>query len=455
MEKTSPGLVEIKNYDELKRIITNSQPADIAEAIHNLNEADQVNIFRIIPIKQAVSVFEFLDFDIKKELINKLDHEQAAYILNEMSPDDRTAFLEYLSPKILKPLLLLLSDEERKVTLTLLGYPDESVGRLMTPDYITVNPEWNIEQTLEHIRNNVRHSETLDAIYVVNENGVLIDDLKIRDILFQQLNIKIRDIMDIRYESLHANQDQEEAVKLFWKYHRTALPVIDEKSKVLLGIVTIDDILQVLKKEDTEDIQKLGGVEALDEPYLQISPLKMIKKRAGWLVILFLSEMLTATAMGFFEDEISKAVVLALFVPLIISSGGNSGSQATTLIIRAMALGEVRLRDWWRVMRREFRSGFFLGLILGVIGFFRIMIWTFFSNIYGPHWILIALTVGCSLVGIVLWGSLSGSMLPFILKKAGLDPATASAPFVATLVDVTGLIIYFTVALLFLKGTLL
>jgi magnesium transporter len=261
--------------------------------------------------------------------------------------------------------------------------------------------------------------------------------------------------LDHNFESLHANQDQEEAVKLFWKYHRTALPVIDQDGKVLLGIVTIDDILQVLKKEDTEDIQKIGGVEALDEPYLQISALKMLKKRAGWLIILFLSEMLTATAMSFFEDEISKAVVLALFVPLIISSGGNSGSQATTLIIRAMALGEVKLRDWWRVMNREFKSGFLLGLILGSIGFLRILVWSLFSTIYGPHWILIALTVGCSLVGIVLWGSLAGSMLPFILKKAGLDPATASAPFVATLVDVTGLIIYFSVALIFLKGTLL
>jgi magnesium transporter len=455
MENQFSLLSDSTDLNQLNEIIAKAQPADIAEAIHDLREDNQKEIFNIIPIKKAVAVFEFLDFDIKKNLINKLDHERSAYILNEMAPDDRTAFLEYLSPKILKPLLLLLSEEERKITLTLLGYPNQSVGRLMTPDYITVNPEWNIEQTLEHIRLNVKHSETLDAIYVVDLNGMLVDDLKTKDILLHPLATRIQDVMDRNYEFLFADQDQEEAVQLFWKYHRTALPVIDRDGKVLLGIVTIDDILQVLKKEDTEDIQKIGGVEALDEPYLQISPLKMIKKRAGWLIILFLSEMLTATAMGFFEDEISKAVVLALFVPLIISSGGNSGSQATTLIIRAMALGEVRIKDWWKVMRREFRSGFFLGLILGSIGFLRILIWTLFSNIYGPHWILIALTVGCSLVGIVLWGSLSGSMLPFILKKAGLDPATASAPFVATLVDVTGLIIYFSVAFVFLKGTLL
>jgi magnesium transporter len=440
---------------ELNKIILKAQPADLADAIQHLKENKQIDIFKIIPLKKAVAVFEFLESDVKKKLINKLDHEHAAYILNKMSPDDRTAFLENLSPKILKPLLLLLSDKERKVTLDLLGYPNKSVGRLMTTDYITISSEWTIEQVLENIRNNVKHSETLDAIYVVDESGVLVDDLKIKDILLQPLNVKVKDIMDYSFESLHANQDQEEAVKLFWKYHRTALPVIDRNDKILLGIVTIDDILQVLKKEDTEDIQKIGGVEALDEPYLQISALKMLKKRAGWLIILFLSEMLTATAMGFFEDEISKAVVLALFVPLIISSGGNSGSQATTLIIRAMALGEVKLRDWWRVMNREFKSGILLGLILGSIGFLRILVWSLFSNIYGPHWILIALTVGCSLVGIVLWGSLSGSMLPFILKKAGLDPATASAPFVATLVDVTGLIIYFSVALVFLKGTLL
>jgi magnesium transporter len=248
--------------------------------------------------------------------------------------------------------------------------------------------------------------------------------------------------------------DQETAVAVFRKYDRTALPVVDLNG-MLVGIVTVDDVLDVVEEEATEDIQKFGGLEALDEPYVSTPLLAMVKKRATWLVILFLSEMLTATAMGFFEDEIAKAVVLALFVPLIISSGGNSGSQAATLIIRALALGEVKLRDWWMVMRREIYSGILLGLILGAIGFLRIAAWSAFSDIYGPHWILVGLTVGISLVGIVLWGTLAGSMLPFVLKRFGADPATSSAPFVATLVDVTGLLIYFTVAVLLLRGTLL
>jgi magnesium transporter len=249
-------------------------------------------------------------------------------------------------------------------------------------------------------------------------------------------------------------QDQEEALEIFRKHDRTALPVLDEEG-LLFGMVTIDDMLSVQKEEDTEDIQKLGGTEALDEPYLTIPIMGMVKKRAGWLVILLLGEMLTASAMGFFEDEIAKAVVLTLFIPLIISSGGNSGSQATTLIIRAMAVGEVYLSDWWHVMRRELIAGSMLGLILGAIGFLRIWVWTMFTDVYGPHWVGIGLTVSFSLVGVVLWGSLAGSMLPIMLKRLKLDPATSSAPFVATLVDVTGLVIYFSFAFLFLRGTLL
>jgi magnesium transporter len=324
----------------------------------------------------------------------------------------------------------------------------------MSPDYIIVQEEWTIEEALKHIRQFKIASDTLDAVYIIDQNGILKDDLRIAELLLASPEKKISDLMDNNFISLKVNQDQEVAVKIFSKYHRAALPVTDDLN-FLVGIVTIDDILHVSKQEDTEDIQKIGGMEVLDAPYLEVSILKMVQKRAGWLVILFLSEMLTATAMGFFEDEIAKAVILALFVPLIISSGGNSGSQATTLIIRAMALGEVRIKDWWKIMRRELASGLLLGVILGTLGFFRIFAWTFFTNIYGAHWNLIALTVGFSLVGIVLWGSLTGSMLPLILKKLKFDPAASSAPFVATLVDVTGLVIYFTVAMVFLKGTLL
>jgi magnesium transporter len=324
----------------------------------------------------------------------------------------------------------------------------------MTPDYISVRKEWTVAESLDYIRTHGMDSETLNVIYVVDDRGLLIDDIRIRELLLSSPDRRISDLMNENFVALQANDDEESAVNVFSKYNRVALPVIDS-SGTLLGIVTIDDVLSVAQKESTDDIQKFGGVEALDEPYISMPLLRMVKKRAGWLVILFLSEMLTATAMGFFQDEIAKAVVLALFVPLIISSGGNSGSQAATLIIRAMALGEVKLKGWWRVMRRELLSGLMLGSILGFIGFMRIALWSAFSPIYGPHWPLVAMTVGTSLVGVVLWGTLSGSMLPFVLKRLGADPATSSAPFVATLVDVTGLVIYFSVAVAFLSGTLL
>ena len=324
----------------------------------------------------------------------------------------------------------------------------------MTPDFVSVRKEWTLRHVLDHVRAHGRDSETLNVIYVVNGNNRLIDDLRIREILLAPLHAVVSDLCDNRFVSLNATDDKKEAVKVFRQYDRTVLPVIDSHGR-LVGIVTLDDVLDVAEEEATREIQKFGGLEALDEPYMSTPLLEMIRKRATWLVILFVGEMLTATAMGYFETEIKRAVVLALFVPLIISSGGNSGSQAATLIIRALALGEVKLRDWWRVMRREVLSGLLLGLILGTIGFLRIALWSAFSSLYGEHWMLVGLTVSCSLLGIVLWGTLTGSMLPFILKRLGMDPATSSAPFVATLVNVTGLIIYFSVALVILHGTLL
>jgi magnesium transporter len=324
----------------------------------------------------------------------------------------------------------------------------------MTPDYIAVRNEWSVREVLDFVREKGKDSETLNVIYVVDEKGLLIDDIRIREFLLSPLERKVSDLMNENFVALRPTDDQETAVGAFSKYSRVALPVVTDDGH-LVGIVTIDDVLTIAEEEHTEDIQKFGGVEALDEPYTTISLGRMVKKRATWLVVLFLGEMLTATAMGFFENEIAKAVVLALFVPLIISSGGNSGSQAATLIIRAMALGEVTLKGWWLVMRRELLSGLMLGTILGAIGFLRITVWSLFSNIYGDHWLLIAWTVGTSLVGVVMWGSLAGSMLPFLLKRLGADPATSSAPFVATLVDVTGLIIYFSVAVMILSGTLL
>jgi magnesium transporter len=351
-------------------------------------------------------------------------------------------------------LVALLNPEERAIAQTLLNYPEDSIGRLMTPDYIAIRADWTVQDVLNFVRANGEDKETLNVAYVIDDKGKLIDDIRMREFLLAPLTKRVSEMMDENYVSLPVRANKETAVELFKKYNRTALPVTDSEEH-LVGIVTVDDVLKVAEQTATEDMQKVGGMEALDEPYMDISLLRMVKKRAGWLIILFVGEMLTATAMGFFENEIAKAVVLALFVPLIISSGGNSGSQATTLIIRAMAIGELTMAMWWRVMRREFISGFLLGCILGVIGFLRIAGWSLFSDIYGEHWLLVATTVGFSLVGVVLWGSLIGSMMPFILRRFGADPATSSAPFVATLVDVTGLLIYFSVAFLILRGTLL
>jgi magnesium transporter len=362
--------------------------------------------------------------------------------------------LEELPANVIQHMLNLLSPEERQVASNLLGYEEYSVGRLMTPDFVRIRSEWTVARALDHIRRYGKDSETMSMIYVISESGKLCDDLRIRQILLAAPEVLIQDLMDSRFVSLKATDDREVAVAVFRETDLSALPVTDTQG-VLIGIVTVDDILDVAEEEATEDIQKIGGSEALDEPYMKISLPLMVRKRATWLVILFISEMLTATAMGNFEHEIAKAVVLSIFVPLVISSGGNSGSQASTLIIRAMAVGEVHLRDWWRVMRREFLSGLSLGLILGTIGVVRISLWATLFHSYGEHWFLLAITVGLALVGIVLWGSLAGSMLPFLLRRIGLDPATSSAPFVATLVDVSGLIIYFSVAAVILKGTLL
>src|SRR5256886_16613382 len=327
----------------------------------------------------------------------------------------------------------------------------------MSSDVVGVHENGTVKEVLDYVRAHGQDSETLNFIYVVDERGKLIDDLRIRNFLLRPLNTRVDEIMDRSFVHLTVNETQEEALNIFRKYDRAALAVVDSNG-VLVGIVTQDDMLDVAEEEATDDIPKIGGMEALDEPYMRISLWRMVRKRAGWLIILFLGEMLTATAMSNYQAELAKALVLALFLPLIISSGGNSGSQASTLMIRAMALGEVTLRDWWRVMRRELQAGLALGIILGVIGVLRVGAWAmidetyFHRQPYGPHWPLVALTVGIALVGVVLWGTLSGSMLPFILRRVGADPAASSAPFVATLVDVTGLIIYFSIALVIMRG---
>jgi len=448
------AVLRTRDYARLRDMLRNRHAGDVASLLTALSLEDQVVVFRVLRRKDAAAVFEYLSQEAKEALLKTMAQEDVAALLNNMAPDDRTLFLEELPAEVTRHLLALLTPEERSVALTLLGYPEDSVGRLMTPHYVAIREPWTVREVLDYVRTHGQDSETLNVIYVIDDHGLLIDDFRIRELLLAPVDTRVADLMDRRFIALKATDDQETAVAVFRQYDRTALPVTDTAG-MLIGIVTIDDVLDVAEDTATRDIQRIGGSEALDEPYISIGFGRMIQKRAGWLTALFLGEMLTATAMGAFEEEISKAVVLALFVPLIISSGGNSGSQAATLVIRALALGEVGVRDWWRVMRREILAGLLLGAILGSIGFLRISLWSAFSDIYGPHWLLVGITVSLALVGVVLWGTLSGSLLPFLLKRLGFDPAASSAPFVATLVDVTGLVIYFSVALVVLRGTLL
>ena len=448
-------LLAAHDFLALKRLLPTVPAPELAHFIAHESDDKLLILFRLLLLPQAARVFEYLPPPAQNRLLGHLEPEQLTAVLNHMAPDDRTGLFQRLPPAFVKTQVERLNPEQRRVTLELLGFPHDSVGRLMTPDYIALHEDWSMDQVFDYIRQHGASAETVTMLYVVDEQGILLDDIHIREFLMLPRTAHVRDIMDRRFVCLSALQNQDAALADFRRHQRIALPVTDAQG-VLLGIVTLDDIVSLREREDTKDMQKLGGSEALDEPYLQIPLFKMVKKRAGWLVVLFLGEMFTATAMGFFEGEIEKAVVLALFVPLVISSGGNAGSQATSLIIRAMSLGEVTIGRWWQVMRRELLTGFALGAVLGAVGVLRIAFWQVLHlKDYGPHWVPLAFAVGFALVGIVLWGSLAGSMLPLLLKKVGFDPATSSAPFVATLVDVTGLVIYFTVAYLFLHGTLL
>jgi len=438
----------------IRDFLNDQNISDVAELIEENPDYDS-QIIANMAIHRAAMVFKILDVTAQKNIIRQLPSSKTAELLNELPADDRTDFLEELPRSTIRDLIKLLDPDERKITLALLGYPEDSVGRLMTPDYVYVYEHNSVSEVFDTVRKYARGSETIDVIYVINKAGELVDDIRIRDVILAAPDKIVGDLIDGRVITLNVTDDQEHASQVFKMNNRVALPVVDDNN-ILLGIVTIDDMLWVADEEFSEDMQKMGGTEAFEESYLDISLLKLFKKRIGWLVVLFLGEMFTATAMGYFEDEIAKAVVLALFVPLIISSGGNTGSQASTLIIQAMAVGDVSLTDWWRVMRREILSGLLLGTVLGIIGFIRVALWhSFAPNIYGTHWMMIGFTVGVSLVGVVLWGTITGSMLPLILKRLGADPAVSSAPFVATLVDVTGLVIYFSVAYLFLQGILL
>lgn len=444
-----------KDLDQLRSKLLTLHPADVADVVIELPPEEEAVVFRVLPKEQASAVFSYLPLRDQQELLKSLSSDQMLSLVDNMTPDDRSRLFEELPAEVTKRLLASLSPEELKSARLLLGYPERTAGRYMTPEYVAIKPGMNAAQALDFVRKNGQGKETLNFVYLVDDEGRLVEDLRLGSLVLADPLTNVLAIKDPPLVCVKASDDRQSVLQTFSKYGRAALPVVDADRK-MLGIITVDDVLEAAELRDTEQMQRLGGLEALDEPYTQVSTWMMIRKRGGWLSALFLGEMLTATAMSFFEVEIAKAVVLALFVPLIISSGGNSGSQATSLIIRALALQDLKLKDWFRVFRREIVSGLALGTLLGAIGFLRIVLWQHlhFTN-YGQHYYLIGLTVWLSLIGVVMFGTLAGSMLPFILRRLGFDPATSSAPFVATLVDVTGLVIYFSVAFLVLKGTLL
>lgn len=439
-------LIEAGDVNQLKDFLDEKNISDIEDLIDELPEHASL-IIDTLSLNRSINVFRILDVPTQKRIIDKLPRKKISKIINGLPPDDRAAFFgEVKDDELVHQLISLLSPEDRKEVFTLLSYHEDSIGRLMNPDFLAIPKEYTVKKALDYIRKYGKDYETIDVVYILDDKGVLLDDLRIRELLISDVDTPISDLMDERLISLNASDPIEEGIKIFKMNNRVALPVIDANG-ILLGIVTIDDMLWKADEEFSEDMQRIGGTSALDEPYLDLPIHKLVRKRAGWLIILFIGELLTASVMQYYEDQLERVIVLAMFLPLMISSGGNSGSQASTLIIQAMAIGEVKLKDWWLVFRREITSGFSLGIILGAIGFLRIYVWHFiFPNVYTSQWLLVGITVSLALVGIVLWGSLIGSMLPFILRRLGADPATSSAPFVATIVDVTGLIIYLGIA---------
>ncbi len=459
----SMNLTEIKDKiisGDLKSLFykgTNTEihPTDVAKILNSLPADIAFNSFEAFADKKKVTLFPYITHFLQRKIIQRLPAVESARILNQLNSTDRYSFFISLNAMERSKYLELLDDDHKKETQDTLGYPRQSIARLVNNDFATVKADMTIAEANEYLRKNHADTDIANVIYVVDGQGKLLDDIPVRRLVLNEPNKLIGDIMDGVCLQLHMEESTEEAIAKFKEYDRTVLPVVNNDD-LLLGLVSIDDVLDVAEQRNTREMQRFGGVESLEYPYVHTPIFSLIRKRAGWLIILFLSEMLTATAMGYFEVEIAKAVVLALFVPLVISSGGNSGSQAATLIIRAMAVKELSVKDWWYVMRREILSGLCLGTILGAIGFLRITLWQYLHWYnYGQHWQLMAITIFFSLIGIVLWGTLSGSMIPMILKRLKLDPATSSAPFVATLVDVTGLVIYFSIAAIMLKGTLL
>ncbi|CAN5852531.1 magnesium transporter [soil metagenome] len=450
-------LLSAKTYAELREVLHDLPRADVADIISALEPDQAAMAFRILPYDDAGHVFAYLPVHEQEELIKQLGAHGVS-LVESMDVDDRARLLEELPPEVAQRIIGLLSSEERRQTQAVLGYPAGSVGRLMTPDFVSVRADWTVAQALEHIRRNGRDAETINVVYVVGEAGKLVDDLRLRQIFLAEPGATIESLMNHQFVSLTADQPQRDAVDLLQKYDRIALPVLDSKG-ALLGIVTHDDVADVAEEEATSDMHKMGGVRALDEPYITTSLAALFKKRAPWLALLFLSELLTSNAIAYYEDDIQRAAILAAFIPAIISSGGNSGSQASTLVIRALSLKEISTRDWFRVLRRELTVALMLGGLIGVLGMIRICSFGWLGWFADPdvnrHYVVLGMTIALTLFFIVIWGSVMGAMLPLLMKKMRLDPAGSSTPFVATLVDVTGIVIYFTVATIVLRHSLL
>jgi len=432
-------------------------PADLADVAEALPEARVRAFLEALPRERAAAVLEYLNEDLRTQVLEALPAEDAAEIVAEMDPDERADALEELDEDTADEILQELEPEDKAETERLLQYDPYTAGGLMTTEYVSVQESLTVEEALRAVRAMARagRREAMYTIYTVDDGGRLRGVLSLRELLAAPEGTRLTELAWGEVVTVEADTAQEQVSQVTSNYDLVALPVVDADRR-LLGVVTVDDVIDVIQEEQTEDAQKFGGMEALEEPYMQITLWQNVRKRGGWLAVLAVSEMLTASVMARYEDELGRVLLLSQFIPLIMSSGGNSGSQATSLIIRAMALGEVTLRDWWRVVVRELPAGFLLGLLLGTLAMVRIVLWERFGLYdYGPHHVLLALTVGLTLVGIVTIGSLTGSMLPFILKRFGFDPASASAPFVATLVDVSAISIYFSMAYLFLHGTML
>lgn len=453
-------LIQAKNDQQLEVLLNDLHHTDIAEILDELDFDEATYIFKVLDSEKTAEILLELEDDLRENILSRLSPKEIAEELDELETNDAADIIGELSRDRKAEVISELQDvEHAKDIVDLLRYDEDTAGGIMHKELVKVNENWNVLTCIKEMRIQAKDISQVHSIYVVDDENRLKGRLSLKDLLTSTARTPINDVYIRKLNYVNVDTEDVEVARIMDRYDLEAIPVVDELGR-LVGRITIDDVIDVIKdeieKRDTEDIQKFGGLEALELPYVQTRLFEMVKKRATWLVVLFIGEMFTASAMGFFEGEIEKAVVLALFVPLIISSGGNSGSQAATLIIRAMALKELTLKDWWFVMKKEIASGFLLGSILGIVGFIRILIWQQTGLYqYGIHWIAVAMTVSISLVFIVLWGTLSGSMIPFLLKKLKLDPATSSAPFVATLVDVTGLVIYFSIASLLLKGKLL